>query len=242
MIAILFLAQDLPVKLTGKHYDLRSSAPKEQAQELLDFMEQVHAAYSEIFPAAASKRKTLVLYKDRDEYLKRSGGGGASAACYNGKQLQGYWDPELMNPCFAHEAVHQFVHLSSKMMSSIPEWFHEGLADALADYEIRDGKFVFATGKGTIARMRIAALGRTIPLKDLLTMGEKRFQEGSPFTYAQAWSLCHFLLAKYRKNLFAYYDLLRAGGTTHEKAWAKAFPGKLDELEREWREAEARLK
>lgn len=245
----------LPVKLAGKHYDVKSDATKEQAQELLDFLETVHGTYRAVFREMPERRMTVLLFKDRAEYLKTPGVGGASAACYDGKRLAGYWDETLTKPCFAHEAVHQFVHFTSTRMTAFPEWFHEGFADALADYEVADGKMRLATGRGAIARMRLPVIrgalqnGSAIPLAKFLSLSEKKFQEGSPLTYAEAWSLCHFLLAfedaggegplpngKYRRRLLAFHEALRPGATNAEKAWGKAFKDvKIEDLDREWR-------
>ncbi len=78
-VFLVLLQAELPVKLAGKHYDLRSSATKEQAQELLDFMDLAHATYAELLQtsiAAREKRLEIRLYKDRDEYLKAGGPGG----------------------------------------------------------------------------------------------------------------------------------------------------------------------
>lgn len=253
------LQDSLPVKLSSKHYEIRASTTREQAQELLDFMEEIHPTYSAIFhpgEEAERKRLPLLLHKDRDEYLK-AGGPGGSGAFHDGKKISGYWDPDLMKACFAHEAVHHFVQITSRIVSAFPEWLHEGFADCLANFELRNGKPRFAALSGAIAGIRLPLLqesmhaGKVWKLSEFLSFGPKRFTESSPLSYAVAWSFCHFLMAypldedpslplpdgKYRTSLVRYYELLSAGGIMADKAWARAFKDVSPErLEKEWRE------
>ena len=65
---------DLPSTYSSKHYELQTSASKEQAEDLLEYMELVFDTYMKLLkpddPVAAEKaRSTIVLYKDRDEFL-----------------------------------------------------------------------------------------------------------------------------------------------------------------------------
>ena len=85
MLALLLLLQakpfdpaqgkpPLPDSYPSKHYDMRTSATPDQAKELLDFMELVHATYMNLLkpenPAEVEKRRfTLLLYKDAREYV-----------------------------------------------------------------------------------------------------------------------------------------------------------------------------
>ncbi|HLG43325.1 MAG TPA: hypothetical protein VI643_08165, partial [Planctomycetota bacterium] len=123
----------MPVQLDSKHYHISATAAKDEAQELLDFMELVHHTYLQLLkpddPAAVeSKTFTLVLYKNNDEYVA-SGAPKGSGAFYNGKLLVGFYDDFMMRPYFAHEGMHQFTDITSKAFRNFPMWFSEGIAD-----------------------------------------------------------------------------------------------------------------
>lgn len=224
-------------------FDVESKGPQAETRELVEFLEAARKAYLDILKPdeIPTKKLKLVVHADRDAYLK-AGGPAGSGAFYDGKKLAGYWDPDLAKACFAHELVHHLIHATSQYFFSFPEWFHEGFADALATIEI-DGDVRLGRMSGAIPKMRLWEIqkalqdGKAYALSDLLKMGAKRFKEGSTLTYAQSWSLCQFLLEKHRAKILNYYRLLRAGGTNHDKAWAKAFESvKLADLEKEWKE------
>lgn len=263
LLLLLSVPQDrgkFPVYLVGKHYNIRSSAPREKAQELLDFMELVFATYMALLKPTnkdeVEKRKfDLILYKDMEEYLK-GGAPAGSGAYYNGKELVGYYDDTLMKPFFAHEGMHQFTDVTSKNMKAFPYWFSEGIADCIGNGEVRSGKLYMCVKSGMIARMRLPIIqeairtNQSIRLADFLRLDSRSFMRAADLCYAQAWSFCHFLITypgeedrssqipngRFRKNLATYYELMRAGGTTHDKAWGEAFKDiPIDVLEDTWK-------
>src|SRR6266478_6156374 len=87
LLAVLLQAKipaAFPESLSSKHYELKTSATKEEGQELLDFMELVHATYTTLLkpdnPQDLDKRRnTLVLFKNYDEFLKAGAPAGAGA-------------------------------------------------------------------------------------------------------------------------------------------------------------------
>src|SRR5262249_8819239 len=93
-----------PVVLKGEHYQLWSSAPEKEAQDLLKFMELVFATYTQLLdlPRPPTQKMVIVLYKDRAEYVA-GGAPGGSAAYYNGSRLVGYAGDPAMDCFFAHE-------------------------------------------------------------------------------------------------------------------------------------------
>ncbi|MHC4606449.1 MAG: DUF1570 domain-containing protein [Planctomycetota bacterium] len=253
--------KNMPVQIRGKHYNVSSTATKEQAQELLDFMEIVNRTYKVLLKPRepgriAAKKYQLVLYRNESEYVA-SGAPGGSAAFYDGRRLVGWYHPKLMKPFFAHEGMHQFVDLTSKSYSVIPMWFQEGLADCFGNSEVRGGRLYMCLQGGAIARMRLRVVQRALkegkahPLSKLLTLSRKGFKDNPQLGYSQSWSFCHFLMCypahgpgaqqipngKYRKNLGQYYDTIRAGGGGHDRAWKAAFSKvSMDELEKQWKE------
>lgn len=269
MIALLALAAllgqsrvDLPQAMASKHYDLKTSASKEEGQELLDFMELVHQTYTALLKPdnpqdLDKKRFTIHLYKDMEEYVK-AGAPPGSGAYYDPstKLLVGWYDLTFMKPFFAHEGMHQFTDATSKNFFNFNMWFTEGIADCIGNCEVRGKKLYMCVKSGMIARMRLQTIqaairGGGIPrLERLMTLNKQVFMANAEICYAMSWSFCHFLITfpkdedrtsqipdgKYRKNLAGYYELMRLGGTPHERAWAEAFKGiPLEDLEEQWK-------
>lgn len=252
---------DLPSTYSSRHYELKTSAPREQAEDLLAYMELVFDAYLKLLkpvdPAAAEKsRSTILLYKDRGEFLA-SGAARDVGAYYSlrTRSLVGYYDSIRSKPFFAHEGMHQFTDLTSKNYRDFPMWFSEGMADCVGNNEVRDGKLFMCLQGGTIARLRLPVIqealkaGTAYKLDDLLGLDPKAFMADAALAYAQSWSFCHFLISypemedrrapipsgRYRRHLEAYYERLRLGGSSHRDAWEEAFKGiPIQELEESW--------
>jgi hypothetical protein len=264
-VAALLAAQArpaLPETLASRHYDLKTSCAKAEGQELLDFMELVHKTYSDLLkpenPAGVDgKRFTILLYKDMAEYV-RAGSPPGSGAYYNPqtRELVGWYDAVFMKPFFAHEGMHQFTDATSANFRDFPMWFNEGIADCIGNCEVRAGKLYMCVKSGTISRMRLQLVqaavrqGAAYPLRALLSLPRMEFMRNAELCYAQSWSFCHFLITypkeedraaqipngRFRKNLAVYYELVRAGGTSHARAWEEAFKGvPLEELEAAWK-------
>jgi len=128
-----------PETLASKHYELKTSATREQAQELLDYMELVHQTYTALLKPdnpqdLDKKRFTIVLFKDMDEYVK-AGAPAGSGAYYDPKtrELVGWYDVTFMKPFFAHEGMHQFTDATSKNFFNFNMWFTEGIADCIGN-------------------------------------------------------------------------------------------------------------
>ena len=259
---------DLPSTYTSKHYELKTSAPKEAADDLLEYMELVFDTYMKLLkpddPVAAEKsRSTILLYKNREEFLA-SGAPKMAGAFYSlqTKQLVGYYDSVTMKPFFAHEGMHQFTDLTSQNYRDFPLWFSEGIADCIGNNEVRNGKLYLCLKGGTIARQRLPTIqealkaGKAYKLADLLSLTQAKFMKDPGLCYSQSWSFCHFLIAypdmedrnqqipagKFRKNLAIYYERIRLGGSSHRAAWDEAFKGiPVEGLEELWKKYVAKF-
>lgn len=248
--------------LSSKHYELKSLAGKEESQELLDFMELVHQTYTSLLKPdnpqdLDKKRATIILFKDYAQFV-RAGAPDGAGAYYDRrtKELVGFYDAVDMKPYFAHEGMHQFTDATSKNFSAFNMWFTEGIADCIGNSEVRNKKLYMCVQSGKIARMRLPLIqgllraGKTPPLAKLLALPDDAFMANADLCYAMSWSFCHFLMTypkaedravqipdgKFRKNLAGYYELVRAGGVSHDKAWAEAFKGiPLEDLEALWK-------
>ena len=253
---------DLPSTYTSKHYELKTSATKDQADDLIEYMELVFDTYMKLLkpddPVAAEKaRSTIVLYKDRAEFLA-SGAPPTAGAYYSlqTKNLVGFYDDLTVKPFFAHEGMHQFTDLTSKNYSDFPLWFSEGIADCIGNNEVRNKKLYLCLKGGTIARLRLPTIqealkaGKAYKLHDLLALDREKFMANAGLCYAQSWSFCHFLITypdmedrnqqipsgKFRRNVAIYYERIRAGGSSHYQAWDEAFKGiPIEGLEELWK-------
>ncbi len=248
--------------VTSKHYECKTNAEEDQARELLEYMELVHATYMALLkpldPVMADKSRNVIrLYKDRNDFLASGAPKGAGAYySLQSKELVGYYDPITVKPFFAHEGMHQFTDLTSKNFRDFPMWFSEGIADCIGNNEVRAKKLYMCLKGGTIARMRLPIIqealkaGKAYRLADLFRLNQMQFMQNAGLCYAQSWSFCHFLITypdleerdhqvpsgKFRKNLAIYYERIRAGGSSHEAAWNEAFAGlPLEQIEELWK-------
>lgn len=265
LLALLLQARipaSFPETLSSKHYELKTTGSREQGQELLEFMELVHSTYTTLLkpdnPADLDKRRnTLILFRDMDEFVRMGAPPGAGAYYdHRTRDLVGYYDTNDMKPFFAHEGMHQFTDATSKNFLNFNMWFTEGIADCIGNSEVRSKKLYMCVKSGRIARMRLPTIQAAIragsipSLARLMALDRATFMRNADLCYAMSWSWCHFLITypkeedravqipdgRFRKNLAGYYEQIRAGGVTHERAWAESFKGiPLEELEDQWK-------
>src|SRR5579862_1556308 len=101
LLAVFFQAKipaTFPENLSSKHYELKTTATREEGQELLDFMELVHATYTSLLkpenPQELDKRRnTIVLFKDKEQFWK-AGAPPEAGAYYDRRtrDLVGFYD------------------------------------------------------------------------------------------------------------------------------------------------------
>jgi hypothetical protein len=271
-VAILLLGSSLsaahardPWAFEGEsvHYTIRSTAEKKAATDLLKYMDLCFDTYRRFLNPAPDRlprqKFTLVLYKNLEEYKAR--GGSGRYGHYDGKRLVGYCDPEQMLPTFAHEGVHQFTDICFPNFDRLPSWYSEGIAECIANNEVRQGKLYLCLKKGPVPKIRLYVVqeairdGRWVRLKDLLAADRKIFQDQWKLYYATSWLFCHFLLAypkqedpsrqipegKYKQVVVKFHNAMLDPKTKVDEALRLALvldgkPLSLDELEKEFRE------
>lgn len=248
--------RDWPVEISSRHFHLRTSAPEGLAREYLNFLEaalQAGFGLLEMDPSGMDGLDAfrVTLYRDSTEYSV--GGPDLEALAHydtRRKELVGYYDPFLFNTkaALAHEVMHAIVDATSRDLFDFPPWFREGIADCLGNCEMRDGRLQLFTWSSPLYWGRIQLLkqamreGRSHPLEMLLGQDQEEFMATAILSYAQAWSLCHFLLhedsrGNYRSRLLSYFREIRSGSASSEDAWKQAFQGiPLEEIERGWRD------
>jgi hypothetical protein len=251
---------------SSPHYDLKHSVSEKRAKEILDYLEKFHDASLELLqPGNAEetgkKKATIVLHGNGIDYQAGNPLPHAHGYYQAGRIVSHDGEPNLTLQVLAHEVIHHLTDITSAKFDIMPSWFVEGLAECLANCDVRDGKFWFCVPTGAVLMGRLPKvqqnmeLGRWYPLKsdentmqDLRILPRNDFYDDGSLAYSEAWSLCHFLLTcgddgthpipqgRYAKNLMTYYKELRTGKATAGEAWTKAFPDvAIERLEGEWK-------
>lgn len=245
------------------HYTIQSTADKKVAADLLKYMDLCFDTYKRFLNPAPDRlprqKFTLVLYKDRDEYKAR--GGSGRFGHYDGRRLVGFHDAEQMLPTFAHEGVHQFTDICIPNYDRLPSWYGEGIAECIANNEVRQGKLYLCLKKGPVPKIRLYVVqeairdGRWVRLKDLLVADRKTFQQEWKVYYATSWLFCHFLLTypkqedpakqipegRYKQVVVRFHNAMLDPKIKVQDAVTQAFvlegkPLNFDDLDKELRE------
>lgn len=254
MILLLLLAQDWSWQGEGARYELKTTIGQSEGQRVLKYMDLVFETYRAFLnPERLPRTKfTLVLYSGYDEYKKF--GGTGRYGHYDGRRLVGYYDPEQMLPTFAHEGMHQFTDISIPNFQRVPAWYTEGIAECIANNEVRDGKLSLCLGDGPIPKIRVPVLQEAIREKrhhsigKLFEVSKRDFQKDFRLCYAEAWAFCHFLLTypkyedrtkripegTYKKCLVRFHNAMLDPKRTPAEAVQLAFPVDLEKLDAEF--------
>ncbi len=255
--------QEALFRAEGARYLIESTADRRHALEVLRHMDLCYDAYRRFLNPPAERRPreklTLVLYRDLEEYRAR--GGAGRYGHYDGRQLVGYVDPEQMLPTFAHEGMHQFTDICVPGYDRLPPWYVEGIAECIANNEVRGGRLFTCLRNGAVPRLRVPAVrealrgGGLVPLRELLATDKRRFQERHALFYAQSWLFCHFLLTyprledptrqipegRYKPVLVRFHNAMadpkaRAADALRQSLILDGRALDLDDLDREFRE------
>lgn len=246
--------------LDTKHYEIKYACTTAEAKYLGSWMEFVYKAYSFLIKVQAKKKHVIKLFRDRKQWVEfgQPPTAGAYYMPHNG-HLVGYYNRRLVFPIFAHEGLHQFMHIAVPDMSRlIPTWFSEGLADCMGSSKVYKGQFrwclfhvLIAEGRSYVIKKALRE-GKALALEDLFKLNHKQFMKDAKLHYAQSWSFVHFLFCcprveiphkvipngKNKPSIVVYFDRLRHGDG-HDVAWEKALKkiGKTqEELEAAWKE------
>jgi len=261
-------ADGKPLRLVSSaHYDLRHSMTDERAKEVLDFLEKFHDAALELLQpddaeATGRKKATIILHGNGIDYQASNPLPHAHGYYQASRIVSHDGEPSLTLQVLAHEVMHHLTDITSAKFHEQPQWFVEGIAECLANAELRDGKFWFCVPTGAVLMGRLPKvqqnmeLGRWYPLKadentmqDLRTLPRNEFYDDSSLAYSEAWSLCHFFMTcgddgtrpipqgRYAKHFMTFYKELRTGKVPADEAWKRAFQDvDLEKLQEEWKE------
>ena len=254
---------DFPTKISGRRYQIWSTADKAKAYDMLKHMELVFGTYTKLLglARAPSRKMTIVMYKDYKEYLA-AGSPGGSVAYYDGSKLVGYYNKEQMYNYFAHEGFHQFTDVGLKSIDSAKPWFTEGMAECIGNSITKKKKLYMCVKDGQIAWENITIIRAMVKanahtdFESMLKMEYNVFMSKRGM-YPQSWSMCHFLMSypnyedpkgnqipngKYWKVLSRFIQVMSRGKVKNDDAIKACFVDKrrrpldLKKLEEEWKE------
>ncbi|MHC5039358.1 MAG: PDZ domain-containing protein [Planctomycetota bacterium] len=245
---------------TTTHYRIKYSCTAAEAALLGQWMEFVHNAYCYLIKVKTQDKHVIKLFRDRKQWVEYGQPPGAGAYyTLTTKQLVGFYDRRAVFPFFAHEGMHQFMHIAVPgMQKLIPTWLSEGLADCMGSSKVIKKQFRWCLFNALIAEGRSYVIkkalreGTAIPLTRLFKLNHREFMQNAKLHYAQSWSFTHFLFCaphvelpkkvipngKHKKAIVVYLDLLRKG-EVHDKAWEEALKKinmTQEALEAEWKE------
>jgi len=215
------------------NYHITCSASPRTTAQVGALMEALHAAYSGVF-----KPETVPPYKMEihilptvEEFARIAGakgfgpvqtgrGGSLTGGFFVPSQLciysfekpvRGF--PTRMDRVLAHEASHQFLHVTCNGSAHVPTWINEGLAVYFESGTFKNGKFRWAPPKQRLNQLRqlYARMERTLQPLDKYLDHHGHIPASN---YAEVYVMTHFWVfgAKGGKERFRdYWHALKAG-------------------------------
>lgn len=233
-------------EVKSPHFLIYSDAGEGQARQVAMKLEQFRAVIEKAMPALriSSSRPTKV-FAVRDEktlkallpsYWERKGGMRPAGVFIPGGS-QSLAAMRLDTGDTSYRIIrHEYFHdLESLNFHSLPVWLTEGLAEFLANSDIRDDKA--RLGMPSIQLMYLRKM-TPIPLRDLLLAGTNsplyRQEDRAQIFYSQSWALTHMLMMSpgmgNGKKMNEFIQHLR-DGDEEISAFEKTF-GQVQDVER----------
>lgn len=245
------------VTLESPHYFVRSSATKQQTEEMAQAAEQLYVAYSNRLGTLTNLSRThprlaMKLYKDREEFRRINPGLGWGEAFYRRPACNAYYSASEANSChwMLHEATHQLNDLVAKVDAE--KWLDEGLSEYFSTSRIIRGRLIPGTvDPGTYPVWWIDDIattpnlatniqnGSVIPLRSIITgRGGPWMNTHVNLYYLHWWTLAHFVFESDKHRARAP-ELLQRGGDL--KSFEELI-GPVDQVQVEWHAHVRRLK
>jgi tetratricopeptide (TPR) repeat protein len=249
-------AWDNPQHVDTEHFSITSDLTPERLKlysQQLEWIRPVYESGLGMKPEAsvAARRSHVLIFESDVTYFSYNASvHGAALESTLGvfypdvKQLllferAGDTSGKLTTATLLHEGFHQYFDMVVDW-SVTPGWASEGLAEYFGATTIDNGA---VTEIGGLQRERLRTMtqyNRIWPIDELMTAPYSAYQDDTaPFRYAQAWSVCHYLMegdqARWKPLLRRYLENLRAGRTP-ANAYNRTF-GRIDmdALEAGWR-------
>lgn len=225
-------------------YEILTDAPPKRVRELALQLESIAREYGAGFKYSVNpdfRFRVMFFTKDADFQRYYQGIFGRPAqergiiAYYapSIKQLVVVDSPGEFLETVRHEAFHQFLDYFAH---NVPRWFNEGSAAYFEKATFGRPEFNARYQEGVREGLRRQWLP---PLRELLLMPVEKWV-GDPregLFYCESWSFIFWLHKRGQGALWSEYLRLLVLGTPGQAAFDRVFSGKLDGLEREWKQA-----
>jgi hypothetical protein len=186
-----------------------------------------------LYAFLASGNYTIVIYRDRDEYLQKTHLPEWSRAVTAGSAIYVYPGPDL-EPVLAHEMTHLIFNSYMTDKAVTYKWFNEGLAMVEEVAKMTD------TDRAAFQSSALTQLRQTkMPFSQMtffIPNTEERRRVDA--WYQQVQSVVAFMLAQGSALNFANMLNQLRSGSDIDRALADNYPGKfhsLNELENAWK-------
>jgi tetratricopeptide (TPR) repeat protein len=226
------------IRIDSPNFELYASTGEGEARQTLDILEQARAFFRQAQPAMVTAELPVVvlLFDDPKEYRPYSSRDD-TPAFFAGDEQRDFLVISEVEGQRARVAVHEYVHAQAhRSRMRLPPWLSEGLAEAYATMERRDGRVLL----GEIPRDRVQALAGSTwlrletVLRGNLDSAELHHTRRANMFYAQSCLLVHMLMfgEGYREKFPALLDRVSAGAAS-EAALAELYGRSVAELDRE---------
>lgn len=260
-------------RVDSEHFRVTTNVSAQAGTEAADFLEEVYAVWGQLFfnywspPGRLADRLAggnrglgsdskfeVVLFKDRDEYIRQLSRFEPQIGVSVGYYMQGrktaffYSGDQGALTTWVHEATHQFFQESGSAAPAVGEkanfWVVEGVAIYMES--LRSGPGYRTAGGLDASRLQFAryrALTNSfyVPLKQLATYGRQTLQQDDDIRrlYSQASGLAHFLMhadeRRYRQVLVKYLQAVYEG-RDRDATLAELADRSFEQLDREYQD------
>ncbi|MDA1053578.1 MAG: DUF1570 domain-containing protein [Planctomycetota bacterium] len=242
-------------QIESEHYRITTNASADAGVELARKLEHFHGVWQQVFfrywsadeslaerfrggnaRLGTRKKLAVVLFADRDEYVKQLQRYEPQIAMTLGYYMKGeqtaffYAGDESVEPTWYHEATHQLFQELGDAIADVGEisnfWIVEGIAVYMESLVAHDGYMTLGgvdAERLQYARVRALTGEFYLPLAELVRLGREDLQRHQDIRhiYTQAAGLAHFLMdgtnRQHRQALVDFITLLylgRAGPNT----------------------------
>jgi len=206
------------------------------------------SVFTDLFDAdlTANDPWVLVILPDRRDFMAWAVANFGPAALSSTSAIGGSYSHDnkrLVTQDLGSGLRHEFLHVlhwrdNARHGITHAIWVQEGLCSLVEDYDIAKGGALTPTiSWRTNITKRLEKAGLMMPIEKFCALTRPQFMAARPLAmYAQARTLFLFLYQRGKlKEWYAAYNDTFAQDPTGLEAWKRAFPGSLDDLNRDYR-------
>ncbi|WP_437206043.1 hypothetical protein [Planctomicrobium sp. SH664] len=181
---------------------------------ILPWMEAVHAAWVQQFgllpnPSEAKRFRLTGFVMEDQQRFQKAGLLPQDLPPFPFGRHRGlqFWMRQQNSDYYrVHLALHEATHCYMGLLTNrrLPQWFHEGMAERFGTHALNSaGEPQFGVLPKNAAAFpewsridiidREVRAGRSLTLRQVVSLGEKEFTESFTVPYAWSWGLCQFL-------------------------------------------------